>query len=200
MRVTQGNVLIKIDLDQKKRYKFSNGQEIFISRGHEYNLRLDNPNVAEVLDAEKIPTGSLALIHHNACQDSYKAFSGNGNIFSIPTDLVFLYNFNNEGWIPNEGFVISRRIFKPYNGGLVGIENEVVKNRMWIDKGIHAGSVAVTLPNCDYCIVYFIDGKEYNIIRTRERELVALDNSLTASVINGEYLVGINPSDAKTLN
>lgn len=198
MKATQGNVLIKIDLEQKKKYKFSNGAEIFISRGHEYNLRLDNPNVAEVIDAENIPTGALVLIHHNSIQDSFKVFEEE-NIFSVPNDMVFLYYYDNE-WLPNTGFVIAERIFKPYKGVLIGIESELVKNRMWIVKGLYAGACAITLKNCDYEIVYFLDGKEHSIIRTRTREIIGEDVLLGEQIKNNIYLVGINPQDAKTLN
>lgn len=194
LKATKGNVLIKIDLTQKERYRFSNGQEIYISRGHEYNLRIDNPNVAEVIDAENIPTGSLVLIHHNSIQDSYKVFEEK-NIYSIPNDMVFLYNFNDK-WIPNEGFVISERIFKPYNGFLIGIEPELVKNRMYIRKGIHSGKAVITLKNCDYEIIYFIDGKQNHIIRTREREIIGEDLELTQKIKNGEYLTGITSKTA----
>lgn len=194
---TKGNVVIKIDLDQKTKYRFPNGQEIFISRGHEYNLRLDNPNVAEVLDAENIPTGSLCLIHHNACQDSYKVFELQ-NIFCVPTDLVFLYNFNGE-WQPNTGFLITQRIYKPYKGFLIGIENERIKNRLWVDKGIHAGKCVIVLRNSDYRIVYFIEGREYSLIRTREREVIGEDAELAEKIKTGEYFIGVNSKSSKPL-
>lgn len=197
MQHTKGNVVIKIDLTQKEKYRFLNGTEIIIPRGFDYNLRLDNPNVAEVLSAENIPTGSLVLIHHNACQDSYKAFELD-NIFSIPLDMVFLY-FHENKWIPNKNFVISGRIFQPYKGLLLGIENELVKNRMYIYAGEHAGNVCVTTKNCDYEIVFFINGRENRVIRTRVREILGIDEELTAKVKNGEYNVGINSQSSKPL-
>lgn len=199
MKPTEGKVVIKIDLKQKEKYRFSNGQAIYISRGHNYNLREDNPNVAEVIDAAKIPAKSLCLIHHNATQDSYKIFEEKEDVFSIPEDMVFLY-FENGEWKPNENFVISNRIFKPYNGFLIGIDHELVKNRMYIEKGLYEGNVVITSPYCDYEIVFFIDGVEQHIIRTRVRELFGLDKELSDAVKKGEYLVGINSKEAKIIN
>lgn len=199
MKATQGNVLVRMDLTQKERYKFSNGQEIYISRGHEYNLRLDNPNVAEVIHSEKIPAGSIVLMHHNAVHDTYKVFEiKDENVYSVPSDMIFLYD-NGYGWIQNEGFVISQRIFKPYEGLIIGMQPELVKNRLYILKGLYEGKCVVTLDNAAYRIVYFLEGREHSIIRTRIREIVAEDVELGKKIEVGEYLVGTTAKDAAKL-
>lgn len=211
LKATKANVLIEVDMDNKTKYRFDNGTEIFISRGHNYNLREDAASVGKVLSAEKIPKGSMVLIHHNATQDSYKIFNlGKDNVFSVPNDQVFLFN-DGSGWQPNDNFLITYRIFRRYKGLILGVEPERVEGRLYVIKGKIDddsepldGKVAIVTPNSDYEIIFHENGKSKSIIRTRSREILAEDVEMTTEVNKGdytsEYIIGNNSKDAQPLN
>src|SRR5665213_1387636 len=156
LKAPPGMLLIKVEIHNKENIKFATGETIIIERGYDFNLRQDKPSIGVLLDGGNAPAGSLALIHHNSTEPSYEVFDYENEkdykLYSLPKDLVFLYQKDGE-WFPFENFVISSRIFKPYKGFLVGIESELVKNRMYIHKGEHEGNVCVTLLNCDYELI-----------------------------------------------
>lgn len=201
LKAPPGHYLIVVEMKNKQSVTFDSGAKIQIERGFNFNLREDNPSIGVLLDGDA-PFGSAVLIHHNAAQPSYKIYNEinaqNGfELFSIPKDMVFMY-YDKE-WIPFPGFVMASRIFEPYVGNLSGMEASQVPNRMYIHKGVNEGSVCVTLINCDYEIIFFVEGKEKRIIRTREREMLGIDHDLTEKVKNGEYLIGLNPRESRKL-
>lgn len=219
VKAPEGKVLIKMDTRQKERYSFDDGTTIHISKGYDFNLRQDKSSMAIILDGENLPAGEEILVHHNSQEPSYEVTELNDfltdkeildgyKIFSIPIDMCFIYSQNNE-WHPCVDYLITERIFKPYKGCLVGIEPEIVKNRMYIVKGFDvydgektdlSGKVAITTDNCDYEIIFHsTDNKEHHIIRTRHRELQGIDNDTLKLVQDGELLVGIDIKTAKTL-
>ena len=119
--------------------------------------------MAIIIDGENLPAGEEILVHHNASEASYKIDNEEFltpeekkegyKVLSIPQDMCFCYKKEGE-WFPCDEFIITLRIFKPYTGRLVGLPHEVVKNRMYCVKGEWEGKILVTLPNCDYQIVY----------------------------------------------
>jgi hypothetical protein len=217
-KAKSGNVLIKMDTKQKERYSFDNGTTIHIEKGFDFNLRQDKASMAEVIDAENIPSGVECLIHHNSQEPSYEVFNQDiltqkekldgFKILSIPEDMCFCYYENGE-WEPCKNFLITKRIFKPYNGPLVGIEPELIKNRMYVVKGLDgwdeekvdlSGKVLVTLVNCDYQIIWNDkNNREQTLIRTRHREILAIDNQITEMVNQGVLNVGVSPAESKPI-
>lgn len=217
-KAKSGSILIKIDSKQKERYSFGNGTTIHIEKGFDFNLRQDKASMAEIIDGENVPSGVECLVHHNAQEPTYEVFNENiltqqekldgYKILSIPDDMCFCY-FENGEWVPCKNFLITKRIFKPYKGALVGIEPELIKNRMYVVKGFDewdgektdlSGKVLVTLVNADYQIIFHTkENREESVIRTRSREILAIDEGVTKKVKEGELLVGLNHSESKPL-
>ena len=221
MRAIGKNVIIKIQVTNKEIYNLAEGVDITISRGYEFNRRLDYPSYGIIMDAKNIPTGAECLVHHNSTEACYIVPYGNEQlteqeisdgfkVFSIDVDMCFVYRTDGGEWQPCEEYLITKRIFKKYSGKMVGIEPEVVKNRMFVVKGSDSydgevtdlsGLVLCTLVNCDYEIVYHNkQHKEERIIRTRHREIEAIDYGMTEQVKKGKLMVGLNPSNCETLN
>lgn len=209
---TKRNVLVNIQLDNKTKLKFKSGVELFICKTYNYNLREDNPSICTIIDGGDLPKGSLALIHHNSVHDTYKISGiedeeGNimDNLFSIPNDMVFCYKEDeNKEWIPNKDFLITLRVYKPYGGVIAGIRPDLVKQRLYVVKGEIEGTdlvgkVAVTTNFSDYEIIFREGGIEKSVIRTRSREILGIDLFSTSKVLSGEYLVGNNLDDIKTV-
>ena len=202
LKAPPGMILVKVEMHNKENIKFASGETIVVERGYDFNLRQDKPSIGIMVDGGDAPAGSLVLIHHNSTESSYEVFNYENEkdhkLYSIPKDMVFLYRKDGE-WFPFENFVISSRIFKPYKGILIGVDGSVVKNRMYIHRGLHEGNACVTLVNCDYELIFYIDGKENRIIRTRTREILGIDVELTELIKKGEYEIGLNTSEAKKL-
>jgi hypothetical protein len=218
MKAIRGKVLVRIDTKQKERYALEGGPTIIIEKGYNFNLREDRASMGEVVHAYDIPTGAMVLIHHNATDKTYSVESNdiltdeeyrNGHrILSIPEDMVFCYN-EGSGWIPCKNFLLTKRIFKPYKGSLVGIQPEQVKNRMYVVSGWDewdgkkkdlSGEVVVSLVNCDYLVIWHTkENKEDMLIRTRHREIIGLDSGLKKDIQKGKYLIGNTLKDATQL-
>lgn len=221
MKAIGRNVLIKIQVSNKEKYNLAEGVDINIVRGFEFNRRIDYPSYGVIIDAKNIPAGAECLVHHNSTESNYIVPHGNDyltpeeiadgfKVFSIDVDMCFIYRVDEGEWQPCEEYLITSRLFKKYEGKMVGIEPEVVKNRMLVLNGVDkfdgeetdlSGLVVCTLVNCDYEIIYHNKKhKEERIIRTRHREIEAIDYGLTEAVKKGKYLVGLSPTDCKALN
>lgn len=218
MKALKGNTIIKMNTKQKELYALTDEINIVIEKGYNFNLREDRSSLGYVINGDQLDEGVEVLCHYLALEPSYliendtiltESERKEGfKIFSIPNDMVFCYKFEQE-WHPNKGFLITKRIFKTYNGNLVGIEPELVKHRMYIEKGSIewdgdsedvSGKVAITTDNCDYQISWHTKThKEESIIRTRDREVMAIDDDATKKVKKGIYLIGLTPHDCKTL-
>lgn len=214
-----GRVLCRIDLEQKNFVTFSNGQTIRLERDREnFDRTYTQQVLGTVIDAENIPSGALVLCNHNCCHDSYKVFNtgqlsgeeiaGKVFIFSIPETEVYLWKTDGE-WMPTKGFAIGLRLFEPYKGIIQGIEPKKIKNTLYITSGELAGKVVRTLKACDYVIIFRNEqGRDESILRCRHfeneenerEEIVAIDHGATKKVLKGDYLIGLEPSDCKTLN
>lgn len=210
IKAPEGRVIVKIDTKQKERYALENGATLHISRGYNFNLREDKASSGYVIDSEKIPSGSYVLTNYLATEPTYEIpyqsdflteeeMVHGWKIFSIPHDMVFCYQQNGE-WIPCEEFILTKRVFKPYTGNLVGVEPEVVKNRMYVTKGKGEGKVVLSELNCDYEIVFHnTENREERVLRTWKREIIGVDNKMTSDLKKGKYLVGLSSSTAKKL-
>ena len=216
----KGSLLVKVDLEFKNSHKFKDGTVIKLERGVEnLNKRETQPVNGIVVSAENIPSGSQILIHHNAVHEvnrlyDYQPLSGKVEAdtiryYSIPEEECFLWREkDNDQWNPCYGFATALRVFKPYNGSLLGIEPTLIKNVLYITSGEFKGRVAHVLHASDYTIVFQGDnGVEENIIRIRHfekkynerEEITATDSFLTSQVKKGELLVGLTPLDAKVV-
>lgn len=209
-----GKIIVKIDLDSKDKWAFSDGTVIdYKRRFNNLNLRETNPVNCIVISGEDIPKNTEILVHPNSIHDSnrifdYKVDNSNIRYYSIPKDMCFAYYDND--WKPLKGFDFALRVFKPYTGVLLGIEPELIERCLYVTTGELEGKVVMTLVACDYEIVFQgKDLREQRLIRfrpfgdpenQREEEAVAILDDFTDKVINGEYYVGLSISDAKQLD
>lgn len=212
---TKGNVLIRIDVTQKEKYSLTKAITIHIEKGFNFNLREDKSSMGYVIDGEGLPQGASILIHHNSTNATYevpdKKFLTDEErkegykVFSIPHDTVYCFSVDGKKWQPCKDFLITLRIFKEYKGRLTGIESELVKDRLYIVQGEIEdappleGRVCIVTPNSAYEIIFHTpQNREERVIRTRAREILAIDEILTQQVNKGKYLIGLNASTAKT--
>jgi hypothetical protein len=215
---TWKRIFVKCDLQYKNSHTFSDGNIISIRRTDNFDRRHTQPVNAIVIDAERIPKGAEVLLNHNATHATYEIFdytgiagtfiSGTERYFSIPETECYAWRIN-EKWNPCEGFELGLRIFKPYNGFLESIFPMQIKNKLLITSGEFKNKVVVTKSNSDYEIIYQEkNGREAKLIRIRHfnepenirEEIVAIDFTATEKVLNGEYLLGHTPQDAKPIN
>lgn len=219
LKHVEGRIIIKIDIDYKNSHTFQDGTKIY--RGRQFNnlnRRDTEPVNAWVVDSEYIPKGAEILIHPNAISDTNK-IEGYGSVgleggnsiryYSIEEISAFLWRENSEKWKPLKGFAIALRVFEPYKGALSGIEPKQIDNVLYIQTGEYKGKVSHTVKASDYEIIFQNEhGREERLIRCRHyeneyrdrEELIAIDYSLTNKVNNGELLIGLSPTDWKTLN
>lgn len=217
MKAIRGQIIIRMNVRQKEWYCLAEGVVIEWQRTYNFNLREDRASYGYAVDGGNVPRGASVLCHHLSTEPSYliendtilteKERKEGFRIFSIPVDMCFTYD-NGDGWIPCKDFLITQRVYAPYKGRLEGIGNQLVKNRMFVISGMDewgeidlSGKCVVSLENCDYQIIFHKeDNKEYNLIRSRSREIIAVDEQLTKDLKKGRYLVGLSPTDCKTLN
>ena len=217
MRALKGNIIIKMDVTQKEKYRLTDDVTIQIVKGFDFNLRQDRASYGYAVNGGNVPSGAGVLCHHLSIEPSYaienetilteQEKKEGFKVFSIPVDMCFAYMEDGE-WIPCKDFLITERVYLPYKGKMQGIDHQLVKNRMFVIKGMDewgevdlSGKCVVSLDNCDYQIVFHMeDHKEYNLIRSRSREIIAIDEKLTKEVKRGRYLTGLSPTQCKALN
>lgn len=211
---SHNRVVVKIDLDSKDRWAFSDGTVIdYKRRFNNLNLRETNPVNCIVISGENIPKNTEILVHPNSIHDSnrifdYKIDNSNIRYYSLQKDMCFAYYDN--GWKPLKGYDFALRVFKPYAGSLIGINPELVERCLYVTTGELEGKAVMTLTHCDYEIVFQgKDLREERLLRfrpfgdpenSREEEAVAILDDITDKIINGEYYVGLSVSDAKQLD
>lgn len=217
LKATKDRVVIKIDLESKNQHKFADGTVIRIERQFDnFNRRYTEPVNCIVIDGGIVKADSEILIHPNAVNESNRIYNYKGlteelssdiKYYSIPEDQCFAW-LNGGEWLPLKGFTFALRVYKPYNGSLVGIEPTIIKDVLYITTGDLKGNVVHTLKSCDYEIIFMnTDGREGRLIRCRHfedeeherEEVVAISHYLTEQVNNGELIVGISTTTAKQL-
>lgn len=217
MRAIKGNVIIRMNVLQKTKYALTDECVIEIVKGFDFNLRQDRASFGYIIDGEGFKEGAEVVCHYLALEPNYlvegeniltEIEKRNGyKVLSIPYDMCFAINEGN-GWTPCKDFLLTQRIFLPYNGKLTGIEHQLVKNRMFVVSGFDeegeidlSGKCVVTLENSDYEIIWHNSkSREERLIRTRGREITAIDEGLTRKIKTGKYLIGLAPNNCKTLN
>lgn len=219
MKALRNKILVKVPTLQKEEYALTESTIIYLATGYDFNLRADRPALGYVIDGDNLPEGVKCLINYLAIEPSYivenediltdKEKREGYKVYSIPVDMCFCIKLNDE-WTPCKNFLLTERIFLPYNGKIVGVEPQRVKNRMYVVKGNDewdgeitdiSGKVVTSLDNCDYEIIWHdTDHRKYHLIRTMHREITGIDEGMTQDVKKGKYLVGISPTNCKTLN
>lgn len=219
MRALRNKVLIRIDMTQKEKYSLGNGKTLHWQRGFNFNLREDRATYGYVVDGNGMKEGTPVLVNYLSTEPSYAADNETilteeekkegFRIRNIEADMIFCY-FDGEKWQPCKGFLITKRIFKPYNGLLVGIEHERIKGRLYVVKGFDeydgevtdlSGKVCCVTPHSDVELIWHDESsRERRLIRTMNREIEAIDNDMTEQVKNGELLVGVAHNYCSTLN
>lgn len=222
MKSVKGKVIIKVDIEQKNGYTFSDGTNLIMPRDVEnLNKCYTWQTMGECIDAENIPKGALILFHHNATHDVNVVFDSDlltkeeklegFKIISIKEHECFLWKQKGEcdSWNTTKGFATAYRVFQPYVGRMVGIEPKLIKNVLYIRDGEFKDKVVHTLKAADYQITFRNEkGVDENFVRCRHfedeyherEEITAVDNGMTEKVRNGELLIGITVNDAKILN
>lgn len=217
MQATSKRIFISVDTEYKNHHSIEGIGIVSIQRKYDnFNRRYTQPVNAIVIDSENIPKGAEILCHHNSTHPTYEIFdykgldgnflSGTVRYFSIPETECYAWRTDGE-WNPCYGFDFGLRIFKPYAGALSGLLPTQIKNKLLITSGIYSGKAVMTLGHCDYEIIYQgKNGKESKLIRLRNfpnepknirNEIIAIDHETTDKINEGEYLVGLSPTDCK---
>lgn len=214
LKYVSGRVIVKIDLQGKNFHRLSNGHQLRLERDfNNHNRRHTAPINAVVISAESIPTNSEILISHNATHEtnrifSYKSSSPDIQYFSIPENECFAWRDNNGSLQPMPNFDFALRVFKPYDGSLVGIQPKLLNDILYITTGSLVGNVVNTLKSCDYEIVFQGEnGQEERLVRLRHsedenfdrEEVVCINHALTEQLNNNKLFIGLTANDAKTI-
>lgn len=217
MKSVEGKVIVSVDHEKKNSYTFENGLTIRMERDwNNLNRRETQPVNAIVIDGEGLKEGSEILIHPNMTHDSYKIFNHtrlSGNVegsdvkyYSIPIEQC--YAWYDGDWKPLKNFDFALRVFRPYEGTLEGIEPKLVEDMLYVTTGEFAGKIVQTLKACDYEIVFQgKENREQRLIRFRHfpdednerEEVIAVREDLTKLLKKRKLLVGLTPTDAKSI-
>lgn len=218
MKSVNGKVIISVDLESKNSHRFSDGTTIRLERQwNNLNKRETHPVNAIAISGDGIEPNSEILIHPNMTHDAYRIFDYkplSGEIegsdvkyYSIPSEQCYAW-FDQKEWRPLSGFDFGLRVYIPYNGKLEGIEPSIIKDVLYVTTGEFAGKVVHTLKSSDYEIVFQgKDGRESRLIRFRHfpneynerEEVIAIDDRLSEMVKKKKLLIGLTPTNAKTL-
>lgn len=215
---TYKRLFVRVDLNYKNSHAFTGGETISLKRDNDnFNRRETQPVNGIVIHSAIIPSGAEVLMHHNSTHPTYEIFdfkeldgeyiAGTERYFSIPETECFAWRIGDNEWNPAPGFELGLRIFQPYEGAISGILPKQIKNKLYITSGDYKGKVAMTKGNCDYQIVFQnLSGREDSIIRLRNfpndpthirNEIVAIDHETTDRIINGDFLIGLSPTNCK---
>lgn len=217
---TWKRIFISVQMDLKSSYSFNDGNTISLNRDVDnFDKKYVRPINGIVIDSHIIPKGAEVLIHHNAVHDTYRIFdykdlssesiSSTTKYFSIPETECYAWRLDEEQWNPAPGFEFGLRIFKPYGGSLVGLLPTQIKNKLYITSGMLKGKAVMTKMASDYEMVFQDrNGREGRLIRLRHfeepenlrEEIVSIDHETTGNVEHGNLLIGLSPTNCKTLN
>ncbi|MEO9210788.1 MAG: hypothetical protein ABI208_06805 [Ginsengibacter sp.] len=211
MIAPERNIVVKIDLENKEKYKFASGIEIILVKGFNFNRREDSPSIGTIIDGDNLPHGALCLVHHNSTHDTFKipnVIDEKGHLledlYSISTDMVFCFKEEGKNWQPTKEFLITLRLYREYTGVLLGIEPKQIPQMLYVvcgkvgDKDL-SGKVVITSKFSDYEVIFNENGRETSLVRTRVREVMGINTELTKEVKDGKILIGNNLETAKHL-
>jgi hypothetical protein len=218
LQAVDGRVIISVDLEGKNSHTFSDGTKIRLERQYNnLNRRETHPVNAVVISGDDIDSGSQILIHPNMTHETYRIYDyaplsgelegSDIKYYSIPSEQCYAWHDGSE-WKPLKGFDFGLRVYIPYSGKLQGIEPTLMSDVLYVTTGELNGKVVHTLKACDYEVVFQgLNGQEDRLIRFRHfpdqdhdrEEVIAINDYLTDKVNNGELLVGLSPTKAKTV-
>ncbi len=215
LKCVYGRVVLKVNTEAKNEHRFANGTIIRRERKfNNFNFREVNPSSGVVISSDNMPTGAEVLFDYTCMTDSYRIFSCNSGsedvlYYSIKETDCFAWRMGNEEWKPAKECEFGLRVFKPYEGILLGIEPKVIKNVMYITTGKLKGNICQTIRASDYQIIFNgDDGKEANLIKIvhsekenfDKEEIILINHELTEQLKNNKLLIGLSPTDCKILN
>lgn len=210
LKHTFGRVIVVVDLEEKNYYTFADGTKIRRERQfNEFNRRVTQPVQGTVISGDNIPSGSEILVFHNSFHDTnkifgYKTQSTDIQYFSIPEYDCYAWRNEQGEMQPMTNFEFGLRVFKPYEGMIIGQPPTQIKDVLYMTTGKLKGLVVHTLVASDYEIIYQNkDGREGNLIRVRHsedpnfdrEEVSAISHYLTEQVKEGKLKIGITPKD-----
>ena len=223
MIAPEGRIIISLDRESKNSHTFQSGLKIRLERDwNNLNRRETQPVNAFVIDGEDIKPNSEILIHPNATHATnqifdFKKLSGvvegsDIKYYSVPSDKCYAwYDEDEKVWKPLRNFDFALRVYKPYDGPILGIDPELIPDVLYVATGEFKGQVVHTLKACDYEIIFQgRDGAEERLIRFRHfpgqdnerEEVIAVSQYLTSLVDQGNLIIGLTPTtaDKKTNN
>lgn len=223
IRAMPGNLLIAMDIKNKEIYNLTDDIQIELSVGFNFNRRIDAPSIGVLIDGGEMPKGCFVMLHHNCSQSGHdiegydlltpeqvkKGFKA----YNLPLDMCYFY-FDKGDWQPCQDIVRTLRLYTPYVAPLGGLvlpemlaKPQLIEDRLLVINGIDdwedckvdiSRNVFIVTKYADYEMLYHNEkNKEASVIRTRTRELVAIDGELTEKVLSGEILVGVSDTDCK---
>lgn len=216
----EGRIVVKVDMELKNFHRFEGGITIRRERAfNEFNRRITQPVNCIVISGEGIPKGAEMLVEHNALHETnrindYKNTfeqedSDRIRYFSVELYECYAWRMDAGDWQSIPPFDFGLRLFKPYEGAIMGIEPEQLKDVLYVTSGELKGNVVKTLVSCDYEIIYQdVDGREGHLVcfrpfgdskRGLDEEAIAILHDETGNVNNGKLLIGYSLKDAKTL-
>ncbi len=220
LKHVEGRIVCKVDESQKQGYTFSDGTEIALIRDVDnFDRKYTSQVLGVVVDAENIPKDALVLFHHNSLHESYliknhsqlsgKEIASGIKYFSImERDCFFWKMKDDEDWKPTEDFSTALRCFVPYSGKIQGVPPKQLSDILFVTSGRLKNRVVKTLKASDYQLTFRDPtiGRDISMIRfrpdgdkEREPEAIAILETETDKVLSGEYLIGLNINDAKSI-
>ena len=212
IKALKGKVFIKIDTKQKEKYRLADTDTvIYIEKGYSFNQREDRASMGYVIDGCGLPSGAKCLVHHHTVESgaeleidgvlTAKEKEEGFKVYCIDKNTVFMYEDKGE-WLPCEDFLITKRVYELYKGTIEGVEHEKLLI-MYVVKGYSElyggerinleGKYVNVLVNADYEIIYHdTDNKPHSKIRTRSREILAINNEAEDKIKKGEWAVATN--------
>lgn len=219
LKNVEKRIVVKVDMELKNHHTFNDGKVIRLERKYNnLNQRETQPVNAIVVSSDYIPEGSEILIHHNCTHEVNRIYDYGHLSGDVETDTVKYFSLPEEdcyAWIdkdgnpqPLRGFEFGLRVYEPYKGVLDGVDNEIIKNVLYLTTGLLKGKIVGVLKASDYEIIYQNNsGREGRVIRLRHsdeeelerEEVVYIDHNLTERVNAGDLLVGLTPQTAKPI-
>lgn len=205
-QAVQGKVISAEHIPEGATVLFHHNSVHDVNRIFNYGT-ISGEEIASDIRYYSVPVEECYLFHVE-----HKIKADKNKTVELPNEYKKHFNrsdFEFNEWQPCKGFATALRIFEPYKGIIEGVEPTEIKNKLWITSGEYKERCAMTLRACDYEIIFQDNGREERLIRVRHwedeeeherEEIVAIDDTTTDKILNGELLVGLNKSDCKQIN
>lgn len=177
MKSTNGKILVRVDLVQKKSMKIGDIQ-FSMALNYETNNREKSPVIAQVMsDTEHFCWGDFILCHHN--HFSGKTYHLQGDLYSIPANHTVFAILEPSGELsPVYGNVLAAKVEVETPLPLPPEQREHYKDRgLILDGGwteFIPGDLVFTRPSAIYEIVYIWDGFERRICKINSEMICAV--------------------------